>query len=123
MAGPDIGTCRSVAFFSCSETVGDEPVVLVALVLGFLDGHIVDHSLYAVNVAHKLAGQVLFSRVPGFAPQLDHTFFRLDSGVVEDTGRLMVQQRRLDQCGDGRVINRSDHGIHLFAHRFFAWLH
>ncbi len=40
-----------------------------------LDDHGVDHPLYAVNVAHKFGGQVPFSRIPGFAAQLDYAFF------------------------------------------------
>lgn len=46
------------------RTVGNEPAVLVSLGLGSLDGYVVDHPLYAVNVAHKFGSQVLSTFFP-----------------------------------------------------------
>jgi hypothetical protein len=48
----------SSRFFT--ETTGTEPAALVGPGHGSLNGHVVDHLLYAVNIAHKFGGQILF---------------------------------------------------------------
>jgi hypothetical protein len=85
----------------------NEPAVLLGFGLGLLSGHVVDHLLYPMNVAHEFGGQILFSSVLGLTPQLDDAFRRFDRGG-KDAGRAMIQQRRLDQAGDGRIINCSE---------------
>lgn len=69
-------------FNSESGTAGNTLLVLVGLELTSQYGHVVDHLYYAVNVADDFGGQVFFSRVPGFATQLDNTISRLNSNAV-----------------------------------------
>src|SRR5665647_217340 len=42
------------------------------------DGHIVEHHLYAMDIAHKFGSQFLLSRIFSFARQTDYAFLRLN---------------------------------------------
>jgi hypothetical protein len=46
------------------RAVGNESTVLFGLGLGSLDGHVVDHPLYAVKVAHEFGSHVLSTVFP-----------------------------------------------------------
>jgi len=69
----------------------DVQAVRYVLDLDSIQGHIIYHHFYAMNVIDKFAGQVFFRRIPGFASEADHAIFGLDSGA-EGTRRAMMQQ-------------------------------
>jgi hypothetical protein len=80
LGNPDsIGLRR---FNSESGAAGYTLFVLVDIELTSRYGHLVDQLYYAVNAADDFGGQVFFSRVPGFAAQLDNVPFRLNSNAV-----------------------------------------
>ncbi len=67
-----------------------------------LDGHVIDHIHYAVNISDNI-GLFHFSRIVDLTAQCNHSIICLDCGAP-DTGRRIIQQRFLDPGRDGRVI-------------------
>ncbi len=57
--------CQSATFDGSSLLLG----------FGLLDGHVVDHALDAMNIAHEFGGQILLGHAGGYVAQGDGAIF------------------------------------------------